>query len=160
MSARKPFTLRDRKGMCQDFGHRPLNGWGAGTLPAPWCSGDVVELVDTPQRDHDGDDRLRGQTGPFFVVSYACSIDEGDGWYFRVYDGNGDHGSDRMHVVYAERSDWDTTVDWMAPFRLVETPDPDGLAERQRLLADGWSVEEVPCPACDGTGTHTREART
>lgn len=60
--------------------------------------------------------------------------------------------SDRLHVVHAERSQWDTSVDWMAGFRLVETADPDGLALREQMLADGWALGSKPCPVCYGSG--------
>lgn len=145
---RKPFTLRERKRWTQDFGWRPLNNWNDGELPAPFCGGDVVRLVGEPH------ERLRGMVGPYFVVTYATSIDEGDGWYFRVYDGSDmDVGSDRLHVVSAERSEWDTSVDWMSCFELVETTDPDGLALRQQMIDVGWSLRTVPCHFCHGTGT-------
>lgn len=138
---RKPFTLRERRAFSQDFGHRPRSAWGGGDLPAPFCAGDVVELVGEMSDESDGHPRLRGMTGPFFVVSYACSIGEDDEWYFRVDDG--DTGSDRLHVIPT------MDIDWMAPFRLVETVDPDGLAERERLLAAGWSYTPPElCPTC------------
>lgn len=140
---RKPFTLRERRKWSQDYGYRHRNNWGSGDLPAPFCAGDVVRLVGEPN------ERLRGQTGPFFVVTYGPSIDEGDAWYFRVYDGNGLSGSDRLHVASADRCTWDEDVDWMACFELVETIDPEGLALRQRMLADGWSyTPPLSCPEC------------
>lgn len=147
-----PFTMKQRRLWSQGFGSRARNGWGAGDLPAPYCAGDIVRLTIDPADN----DRLRGQTGPLFVVTYGPSIDEGDAWYFRVYDGNG-YGSDRLHVAYAERSTWDEDIDWMAGFELVDTADPEGLAERERMLAEGWTFT-VPhrCPAC---GTRLPEAR-
>lgn len=150
MGDRKPFTLRERRRWSQDFGHRPVNGWGAGDLPGPWCPGDVVALVEPFPDDGGGYNRLRGQAGPYFVVTCGFSIDEGDAWYFRVYDGNGQGGSDRMHVAYAGRCDWTEPVDYMSHFRLVETPDPEGLALRERMLADGWAW--TPHPRCEACG--------
>ena len=145
MAERKPFTLRERRRWTQGFGHRPVNNWGDGDLPAPWCPGDVVVLVEPLPDDDDGYNRLRGQVGPHFVVTCGFSIDEGDEWYFRVYDGNGEFGSDRMHVAY----DWPEPVEYMRCFRLVETPDPEGLALRERMIADGWSWTAHPrCEAC------------
>ncbi len=126
--------------MAQDFDYRPTNNWGEGALPAPWCQGDVVKLVG------ESVDRLRGMTGPYFVVTYACSIGEGDDWYFRVEDHNGYTGSDRLHVF---NGGVDAT-DWMRPFDLVETRDPEGLAKREQMLADGWSY--TPPPTCEACG--------
>lgn len=141
------FTKKFMKRTCQTFGNRPTNNWGSGDLPAPWCEGDVIELVgERPER------RLLDLTGTMFVVSYATSIDEGDAWYFRVANESSDRGSDRLHVAYSERSTWDEDCDYMAAFRLVQTVDPEGLALRQRMLADGWeTLLHVRCPTC---GTH------
>lgn len=146
MGTRKPFTKRERHGATQNgLGHRPVNDWGAGDLPAPFAEGDVLHLAERHQ-----DDRLYDMQPGYFVVTYATSIDEGDCWYFRVWDGNSDRGSDRLHVAYPERSDWDTAVDYMAPFTLVDTADPDGLALRQQLIEDGWKFEDRwdACPTC------------
>lgn len=142
MSERKPFTLRERRRMSQDFGHRPVNNWGSGDLPAPWCSGDVVRLVGEPH------ERLYGQQGPFFVVTYATSVDEGDAWYFRVHDGAGGR-CDRLHVASADRSNFEEDIDWMECFKLVETSDPEGLTRREEMLAAGWSyTSPAVCEAC------------
>lgn len=143
MSAdRLPFTQRQRRRMCQQYGHRPRNNWDKGDLPAPWCEGDIVRLTgDMPSR-------LTNQEGPYFVVTYATSIDEGDAWYFRLHD-HTDGRSDRLHVASAARSSFPDDLDWMAPFELIDTPDPDGLAERERLLRAGWSYTPPPtCPSC------------
>jgi hypothetical protein len=91
-----------------------------------------------------GGDRLDGFDPGFYVVSTAFSIDEGDAWYFRVSDGV--RGSDRLHVVYRDRTTqtgwaFDGDIDFMLPFRLVDTADPDGLAVRARMLAEGWTLE-------------------
>lgn len=140
-ATRLPFTQRERKRLCyQDgYGHRARNDWGMGKLPAPWAEGDIVELV----RPGAAEERLRGMTGPFFVVVSGFSIGEGDEWYFRVSDGTGSW-SDRLHVGAKARrtGNWGGVgdVDFMAAFDLIDTPDPDGLAERERLLADGWQV--------------------
>lgn len=149
MSARKPFTKRERHRATQNgLGHRPVNNWGDGDLPAPWAQGDVVYLaspVNEEQRK-----RLNGQTCGYFVITYATSIDEGDAWYFRVWDGKSGRGSDRMHVAFTERCAWDTPVDFMHGFQLVETADPEGLALRERMIADGWQFSDRwdVCPTC------------
>ena len=141
MSPRLPFNKRTRHRWTQNgYGHRPVNNWGDGDLPAPWAEGDIVELVDESLAGG----RLRGQVGPMFVVSYATSVDEGDAWYFRVYDGAGDRGSDRLHV--ATPASTYLVCDYMAGFRLVDTADPEGLATRQRMLADGWHFHTTNPP--------------
>lgn len=141
---RKPFTQRERKKWSQDYGHRYVNNWGSGDLPAPFCAGDIVELIEPMPDDDDGDNRLRGQKGPLFVVTYGPSVGEGDDWYFRVRDGSREGGSDRLHVFEGGAG-----INYMAPFRLVETVDPEGLAERERLLAAGWSyTPPEECPTC------------
>ena len=150
MSRQKPFTKRERQRMCDNrFGWRPRNDWGGGDLPAPFAEGDVVKLVGARP------DRLKGwgvgdHCGPYFVVCYATSIDKGDAWYFRVWDGAHDSRSDRLHVAWADRCEgFAEDVDWMSCFELVETADPDGLHERSKLLAEGWSYESVgKCPSC------------
>ena len=100
--------------------------------------------------------------GPLFVVTYACSIGEGDAWYIRVSDLQGEPepemfdrrrkfwpGSDRLHVAYADRSEWTQDVDWMACFELVDTADPEGLAKRNLMLDAGWTwVAPQTCPQC------------
>lgn len=96
--------------------------------------------------------------GPWFYVTYGPSIDDGDAWYFRVEDGSIDprwgerRGSDRLHVV-------PTQCDYMAGFRLVETSDPPGLAEREALLAAGlrvrtWSGDSTGGETCAGCANH------
>lgn len=124
---------------------RPVNNWGDGDLPAPFAEGDLLWLA-VPYEVS----RMRGMGQPgWYIVHYATSIDEGDAWYFRVTN-DPDNGSDRLHVAYEGRCDWSEGVDWMAPFELVETSDPEGLAERERLLAEGWSYERPErCPTCN-----------
>jgi hypothetical protein len=144
VSARKPFTLKQRRRIAQDFDYRPVNNWGSGDLPAPWCQGDVVRL---PEIKHN--ERMEWLTGEFFVVAYVCSIDEGDAWYCRL--GDGDWVSDRLHIAYADRASetWEKDIDWMAGVELVETRDPEGLALREQMLADGWSyTPPAVCPTC------------
>lgn len=139
--------IEERRKACQTFGNRPRNNWGEGGLPAPWCEGDVVRQVaplsaDRLESTGEPYDRLRGQTGPLFVVIYATSIGEGDEWYFRLWDGSRPGCSDRMHVIPPD-------TDWMSSFELVETVDPQGMAEREQMLADGWSYTPPPiCPTC------------
>lgn len=155
----RTITKRDRSRLAggkRDYGRRPVNDWGSGDLPAPFAIGDLVHLLggDTSRFREVPTDR------PVYVVTNAYSIDQGDAWYFRVGcvvtedrpDGiyEWDVHSDRHHVAYAARSSWDEDVDWMACFELVDTADPDGLAEREALLAAGWSFEErwQTCPTC------------
>jgi hypothetical protein len=151
MGKRLPFTRRERHGATQNgLGYRPVNDWGSGDLPAPWAEGDVVRLTGTVE-----DGRLRGMETEFFVVTYATSIDEGDAWYFRVWDGKHDHGSDRLHVAYPERcaaGSW-TPCDYMAGFELVDTADLEGLSERERMIAAGWAFTDQwdTCPTCGHT---------
>lgn len=148
---RKPFTKRERTRMTTcGFGHRPVNDWGGGDLPAPFAEGDVLHLDAVPEYS-----RLHGMGPGYFVVTYATSIDEGDAWYFRVSDGNEFTGSDRMHVAFPDRcapGSWEP-VNWMAPFDLVESADPEGLARRERMIADGWAFTDhwQTCPTCGHT---------
>lgn len=137
------------------LGYRPVNDWGDGDLPAPWAEGDVVELVDGAWMDRIYDDHGPG----FYIVSYATSISEGDAWYFRLYRPGADRGSDRLHVAFADRCDWDEDVDWMAGCTLIDTADPAGLALRERMLAEGWRYEDHwdKCPTC-GNVTRKRAA--
>lgn len=155
MAERLPFTKKQRRAWCQTFGNRPVNGWGGGDLPAPWCEGDIVELsADAYALVGDAENSPRVDHGPgFYVVVYACSIDEGDGWYFRLSHGTMvEHGpwgpsrdcSDRLHVFHEKRCLFDegaADIDWMAGATLVDTPDPEGLALRERMIADGWQPE-------------------
>ena len=158
MNERLP-TKRTRRALSQDYGYRPRNNWGSGDLPAPWCPGDIVRLV--RPGDDEWRDRMRGvpvNPGGLYLVSCAFSIDEGDAWYFRVSTPTAT--SDRLHVAGEGRfnrqgfSAGTVSLDYMAPFGLVDTPDPDGLELRRRLLADGWSYTPPPlcvCPSCGHT---------
>ena len=164
MAAPKPFTKRERARLSQHGLHRPVNAWGGGDLPAPWAAGDVVRIdQDRPTFDREFLSRLRhgivGRTywthhgrsehggriirhhPGFFVVDSAFSVDYGDAWYFRVTDGD-TGSSDRMHVGFPERASryWEGHgCDFMAAFSLVETHDPEGLALREQMIAEGWS---------------------
>lgn len=153
MSARKPFTKRERERATQGgLGRRPTNDWDSGDLPAPWAEGDVLHLADVGDND-----RLRGMGPGHYVVTYATSIDEGDAWYFRVWNGESEWGSDRLHVVFPERcapKSWASEpCNYMAGFDLVETADPDGLARRERMIAGGWAFVDrwETCPTCGTT---------
>src|SRR5687768_10055444 len=100
---RLPFNKRDRHRAAQNgLGHRPVNGWGEGDLPAPWAEGDILLLPEDSDTE-----RLYDMQPGYFVITYACSIDDGDAWYFRVWDGESDRGSDRLHVAFPERCTWD-----------------------------------------------------
>jgi hypothetical protein len=141
-SAAKLFTLRQRQRLADCYGNRPTNDWWAGDLPAPYAEGDLLLLPDGADTE-----RLNGAEAGYFVVVYATSVDEGDAWYFRVSDGR--QRSDRLHVASAERSTWPDDHDWMSRFELVESADPDGLALRERMLADGWAFTKPGrCPTC------------
>jgi hypothetical protein len=152
MAKRLPFNKRERHRATQHgLGYRPTNNWGDGDLPAPWAEGDILLLPDGFTND-----RLRGMGPGYFVVAYATSIDEGDAWYFRVWDCKNDARSDRLHVAYSERcsaAQWPDDLNWMASFELVDTADPEGLAERGRLLAAGWALTDAweVCPVCGHT---------
>lgn len=147
MSVAPPFTKRDRRQLCTQYGygHRPKNNWGSGDLPGPYAEGDIIEV-------HEGAKALgRLDCGPgFFVVCAAFSIDSGDAWYMRLRSTARDT-SDRLHVAYAGRCDWDEEdcVDWLEGCSLIDTADPDGLAKRTALLESGWAYERPPhCPTC------------
>jgi hypothetical protein len=142
--------------MSQYYGHRPTNNWGEGDLPCPWCPGDIVEIPDGAYcLTGDDDHEPRVDHGPgMYVVTTAFSIDDGDAWYMRVSRGirvpwgpDGEtvpDSSDRLHVAYTGRctESWDGRwCDWMAGVRLVDTVDPDGLATRTSMLADGWTMK-------------------
>ena len=148
---RKPFTKRQRERVPQShLGYRPVNNWGSGDLPAPFAYGDVLFLSEEAFALGHQEDRLRGQEPGHFLVTYICSIDDGDAWYARVWDGKGDFGSDRMHVAFEDRCTWDHDCNFMEGFELVDTADPDGLALRERMIADGWDfdLKWFTCPTC------------
>ena len=149
MTARKPFTKRDRTRLSEgSFGHRPRNNWGAGDLPAPWAVGDLVDIPPDALNERMAS---RGIVAGPAIVTDAYSIGEGDEWYFRVTDGHrrvdGRWGwSDRLHVIPDATP---SPIDWMAGVVLLETADPDGLALRNQMLADGWAYTPPPtCPTC------------
>jgi hypothetical protein len=144
MTERKP-TRRERRRIAEHWGHRPVNNWGDGDLPAPWAEGDLVHWSGEPANT-----RLHDMEPGYGVVYYATSIDEGDAWYFRVTNKPDGYG-DRLHVAYAARSSetWREDIDWMANFTLVDTADPEGLAKREAMLRDGWTLEPPDvCPTC------------
>ena len=142
--------------MSEELGRRPLNDWGHGDLPAPWCPGDLVRRV-----NDDANERLRGDVGSIgdhWWVTCVYSIDEGDAWYCRVRRIGRGPTSDRLHVIDAGRSTIPGAADWMSAFQLIETPDPEGLAKRNEMLANGWTLPpRTYCPTC---GHELREATT
>lgn len=141
----KPFTLYQRQRLCRQdgYGHRCTNNWHMGDLPAPWAEGDLIFIPEDKTNN-----RMDDMGWGYFVVSAGFSIDDGDAWYFRVTNTK-DNGSDRLHVAFKERSTWDEDADWMAGWQLVESSDPEGLATRERLLAEGWTFTKPKvCPHC------------
>ena len=133
-------------------GYRPTNNWGDGDLPAPYAEGDVIDVPEGARAL----ERMQtyGTMGPGrYKVVYATSIDQGDAWYFRLgkkLTGD-DPVSDRLHVAYNDRTeyDWGHDVNWLDGCTLVRTADPDGLARREQMLADGWTYERSKrCPTC------------
>lgn len=135
-------------------GHRPRCAWGSGDLPSPYAEGDIIDVP----ADAKALERMESLDGPGrYKVIAAHSIDDGDAWYFRIakYMRKGPC-SGRLHVAHAGRFDthgWGgvTEVDWLEGCTLVRTADPDGLAEREHMLADGWTFEVADvriCPTC------------
>src|SRR5690606_39407354 len=95
--SRVAYTKRERARITHHaLGHRPVNNWGDGDLPAPWAAGDIVEYLGGGK-----DGRLDGFDPGFYVVCTAFSISVGDAWYFRVSDR--EKCSDRLHVYYPDR---------------------------------------------------------
>ena len=145
-----PFTQRQRRKLCcqYGYGHRERNNWNSGDLPAPYAEGDIVYCTEVNDRIARCDPKSPTAVEPgYFVVAAGFSIDEGDAWYFRVSrDGE---ISDRLPVIYKDRSTLDVDANWMSIFTLVETSDPAGLAEREQLLAAGWEFPAPKkCPTC------------
>lgn len=134
---------------------RPRSEWGSGDLPAPYAEGDVIDVPEGArclQPDDDGEARVR--TGPGrYVVTFATSIGGGDEWYFRIDPERPKRrqrrSSDRLHVVYADRSDAAADINYLEGTRLVRTVDPEGLSRRQLLLAANWQPPCYDrCPEC------------
>jgi hypothetical protein len=143
-----PHYTKRRKACSAWVGHRPVNAWGDGDLPAPYAEGDLVAVPDdSPTLTLPvWDDRGSG----LFVVNSVFSIDEGDAWYVRVNPLNEpDVASGRLyeigsrdHVIcqsLTQRSD--------LTCELVSTADPHGLTLRQRILAEGWSPPDEWLPS-------------
>lgn len=159
----RPTTHRRerRRAVGADFGHRARSAWDAGDLPAPYAVGDLVRYPEHPgveqwqrmTRYRDSMDHA-ARPGELAVVTYCPSIDDGDAWYVRLSPlANTGHGSDRLHVVWADRcsGDWKDDVNFMAGVELVDTADPEGLAARGQLIRDGWTCQPVDvCPTCGG----------
>ncbi len=144
MTARLPYTKRERRAVAHPYGHRPTNDWGSGNLPAPWAQGDIIDVPEGSPALADGWD-----PGPF-VVCYVTSIDEGDGWYVRLWlPADTYRVSDRLHIWHAARSTFGKDRDALAGCTLIDTADPDGLALRERMLADGGKPTlPARCPTC------------
>lgn len=130
---------------------RPTNNWGGGDLPAPWAQGDVVDVPAGAAALERMDGLLPGR----YKIVYATSIGEGDAWYFRLakFITKGPC-SGRLHVMFDRTPDrdWRNDTNLMEGCVLVRTLDPDGLALRNKMLADGWQyVEPAVCPTCKQT---------
>jgi len=151
MAKRLPFNQRDRHRSTQShLGYRPVNNWGDGDLPAPWAEGDIVNvLADAYCLQGNVRDGINRWWYPgFAVIAYVCSIDEGDAWYVRLCNGKpGPNGpewesSDRLHIAHGSRTvSLQADVDLMAGVELVDTADPEGLALRNQMIAEGWSPD-------------------
>ena len=146
------YTKKQRRNAANwRLGNRARNDWGDGNLPAPWAEGDIVHVPAGAVNE-----RMEGFDPGDYIVAYCPSIEEGDAWYVRLVGERSDGTwvtSNRLHVAFAGRvgRGWpDEGVDWMAGVELVETADPEGLAERERLLAEGWTMPPEPsrCPSC------------
>lgn len=128
--------------------NRPTNAWGAGDLPAPYAEGDIIDVPAGAKAL----ERMHGMPPGRYKVVYATSIDEGDAWYFRLGKWlTKGHASDRLHVGFAGRSEWGPTedVNWLEGCTLIRTNDPEGLALRGRMLADGWTYTPPrKCKTC------------
>lgn len=141
-------TSRRRGLQHERFGARPVNEWGSGDLPAPYAEGDLLLIPADCPGITDG----RISTGPGLYVIYCVfSVDDGDAWYMRATRPENDRGSDRLHVAWADRSCWAEDCDYLAGAVLLDTADADGLAKRNRMLANGWMPRRRPCPACGST---------
>jgi hypothetical protein len=113
-------------------GYRPRADWGDGLLPAPYSEGDLLDVPASAPGFAGPRPRIdNGPPGLFRVIA-ACSVGEGDEWYFRV------------SAVSETRTDWarvsgrlyvTPTVDHLAGATVVDCADPDGLRERKRLLS-------------------------
>lgn len=146
-----PYTMAERRRMSQhEFGHRPTNDWGSGDLPSPWAAGDVVEVADGSVALQ----RMDGRPAGLYVVGTVFSIDEGDAWYVRLDDGDRSWTSGRLHIAFPDRSTWTNPIDWTEGVTLVDTGDPDGLADRRRMIDAGWGLvcSSSPCSRCGGDG--------
>lgn len=144
MGRRVLTTRRDRaRRMYQSgYGTRPYSNCGVGDIRAPYAEGDVVNIpAGAPAFTHGriphGWSPNPGQCKPgLYRVVSVFSIGEGDDWYLRVcpiIDGETvDNVSDRIHIIPGD-------CDWSEGWELVETADPDGLAERHTAL----TAEEV-----------------
>ncbi len=141
------------------FGRRERCDWGAGDLPAPFAEGDLVRYPVDPTPDewrwltfnaHRATVGSRlPSPGDLAVIEACMSVDEGDAWFVRLTDLADAAPSARLRLVCADRSSWPTDRDDTGGLTLVDTADPDGLAERERLLAAGWTLNQTePCPTC------------
>lgn len=131
-----------------EFGHRPVNNWGSGNLPAPYAEGDTLWLP----LWHENSERLEGLGHGKFTVTTVLSVDEGDAWYCRVDNEEG-VGSGRLHVSFPERCvTFPEKMNFMDVFDRLETADPDGLALREQMLTQDWKplVGRGKCPHCGG----------
>lgn len=142
----RTYTKRERSRIAYStLGHRARSAWGEGDLPAPFAEGDIVDISE-------GAECLMGEHEPgAWVVEYCWSVDEGDAWHVRL----GRPGQPlpwRHPVAWADRSNYDHDVDRVRA-TLIDTFDPEGLALRERMIADGWALDlSDVCPTCGARG--------
>lgn len=126
-----------------------MSSWGSGDLPAPFAITDVVHIPEGAKAL----ERMHGMGPGRYEIVTAYSINEGDAWYFRVASNRRATSpcSDRLHVIYAERCDgtWAKSSINSLEGCTVITSDPDGLIQREAMIAAGWQpAPHTYCPTC------------
>lgn len=122
-------------------GRRPRSGSSADEgIPAPYAEGDLLRV---PPGAHILERIERLRPGVYQIVS-AVSLDEGDVWYFRLHNDHRRRPTGELYVIHGGRASsyWKgTDFDALSGCELLETADPEGLAQREQMLADGWQFE-------------------